>query len=234
MLFDEIKFHNCPHIIQMNIEMSISEPPSSLPNLMAENDVMHNSNDSPTNEPKEGVEKSCANIQPSKVLKYNHVSATDKIGTKTINHIKTQEITENSNSPSRIPIGIGVTKCPICGKQFGKSSLRFHQPQCEKKQAALQEKHEQAKLEEKRTSSYIIYEDFDAGKHDFLVIHLDIHTIIIIYGNFFKYVFSNYYHTSIHIFHIPRTYNHTLEYFSKTNNRGYPCGVNTNIIVSYV
>ena len=153
----------------MSIEMSISEQPSSLPNLTAEN-VMQDTHNSPINEPKEGVEKCCSNIQPTKVLKHNQVSATDKTGTKTINHIKTQEITENSNSPSRIPIGIGVTKCPICGKQFGKSSLRFHQPQCEKKQAALQEKHEQAKLEEKRTSSYIIYEDFDAGKYYFLFI----------------------------------------------------------------
>jgi hypothetical protein len=88
----------------------------------------------------------------------------EKSGTKTLtDNVKTQEMTEKTSPPARNPSGIGVTKCPICGKQFGKSSLRFHQPQCEKKQAALQQKHEQAKLEEKHKSSYIIYEDFDAG-----------------------------------------------------------------------
>ena len=95
---------------------------------------------------------------------------TDKSGVKiSTDNLKTQEITEKSStSPVRSSTaGIGVTKCPICGKQFGKSSLRFHQPQCEKKQALLQEKHEQEKLEEKRKESYIIYEDFDAGSFRF-------------------------------------------------------------------
>ena len=105
-----------------------------------------------------------------KVLDNDEVSKTDiKSGTKVVN-VKTQETTEKTNfSPSRSnQPGIGVTKCPICGKQFGKSSLRFHQPQCERKQAMLQEKHEQEKLEQKRTSSYIIYEDFNTGKYEFL------------------------------------------------------------------
>ena len=107
----------------------------------------------------------------NRALSNNEVSAiTDKSGAKTLtDNLKTQEITEKTcASPARSSTaGIGVTKCPICGKQFGKSSLRFHQPQCEKKQALLQEKHEQEKLEEKRKESYIIYEDFDAGNKVF-------------------------------------------------------------------
>ena len=148
----------------MSIEISITEEPLSLPNLMSENDSQY----SPKNEPKrERVNTHPATKSTNKALNNNEVSAImEKSGAKTLtDNLKTQEITEKTcSSPARsTTVGIGVTKCPICGKQFGKSSLRFHQPQCEKKQALLQEKHEQAKLEEKRTSSYIIYEDFDTG-----------------------------------------------------------------------
>ena len=147
----------------MSIEISITEEPLSLPNLMSGNDSQ-NDKLSPTNETKERDNMYLDNKQPTKVLSNNDLSTIEKSGAKTLtDNVKTQEMTEKTSSPARNPSGIGVTKCPICGKQFGKSSLRFHQPQCEKKQAALQEKHEQAKLEEKRTSSYIIYEDFDTG-----------------------------------------------------------------------
>ena len=111
-------------------------------------------------------ESSRANNQSNKASKSNQLATIEKPGSKTIRNSKVQstlEATENNNSPSRGG-SIGVTKCPVCGKQFGKSSLRFHQPQCEEKQAALQEKHEQEKLEEKQKSSYIICEDFDTGK----------------------------------------------------------------------
>ena len=149
----------------MSIDIAISEQPSSLPNLLAGNVVNNNNNnDSPTNKQKEGVERNVANIHPNRVEKSNQITTTDQIGTKTIHHANPPEITEALNSPARASTGIGVTKCPICGKQFGKSSLRFHQPQCEKRQAALQEKHELARIEEKHSSSYIIYNDLDGGK----------------------------------------------------------------------
>ena len=139
-----------------------------MPNLTSENESQY----SPKNEPnRERVNTHPVTKSTNRALSSNEVSAiTDKSGVKiSTDNLKTQEITEKSStSPVRSSTaGIGVTKCPICGKQFGKSSLRFHQPQCEKKQALLQEKHEQEKLEEKRKESYIIYEDFDAGSFRF-------------------------------------------------------------------
>ena len=150
----------------MSIEISIKEEPMSLPNLMSEN-VLTDDKGSPNNEKKESIDTYLDNTKhTNKVLSDVEVSEIDsKCRTKVAENVKTQESSEKSISPARNSVGIGVTKCPICGKQFGKSSLRFHQPQCEKKQAALQEKHEQEKLEEKRTSSYIIYEDCDAGSY---------------------------------------------------------------------
>ena len=139
-----------------------------MPNLTSENESQY----SPKNESKrERVNTHPVSKSKNRALSSNEVSAiTEKTGVKILtDNLKTQEITEKSStSPIRSSTaGIGVTKCPICGKQFGKSSLRFHQPQCEKKQALLQEKHEQEKLEEKRKESYIIYEDFDAGSRLF-------------------------------------------------------------------
>ncbi|TRY67253.1 hypothetical protein TCAL_02938 [Tigriopus californicus] len=56
--------------------------------------------------------------------------------------------------------------CSICGRQFGKNSFRFHEPQCQKKQQALKEKQEKEMLEEKRTNSYYIDPSPDDNSYD--------------------------------------------------------------------
>ena len=148
-----------------SIEVSMSE--SSSMSLVVDRNTPHQKAiESPTHTP--GNEKlSSDNMEYRRVPKLNQLSTSDTTVQQVMSNIQAQplkEATETNNSPSRIGGGIGVTKCPICGKQFGKSSLRFHQLQCEKKQAALQEKRKLAKLEEKRASGYIIYGDFDTGK----------------------------------------------------------------------
>lgn len=56
--------------------------------------------------------------------------------------------------------------CSICGRQFGKNSFRFHEPQCQKKQQALKEKQEKDLLEEKKTNSYYIDPSSDDNPYD--------------------------------------------------------------------
>ena len=55
-----------------------------------------------------------------------------------------------------------TVKCQTCGKEFGKSSLKFHEPQCKKKKIAedLRKEKEKAVVEEKPVS----YIDHIAGK----------------------------------------------------------------------
>lgn len=64
--------------------------------------------------------------------------------------------TRSTNPSSSMPV-----KCHVCGKLFGKNSVRFHVPQCEKKHQAMKAREEKEKLERKKSSSYIIYEDFE-------------------------------------------------------------------------
>ena len=51
-----------------------------------------------------------------------------------------------------------AVKCKICGKEFGKASIKFHEPQCEKKRAAEETKKEQqrrAMVEKEKPVSYM-------------------------------------------------------------------------------
>lgn len=51
---------------------------------------------------------------------------------------------------------LGLVKCSVCGKAFGKNSIKFHVPQCQRKQQLIKDRLE-AEAEKKNTN-YIIEE----------------------------------------------------------------------------
>ena len=63
-----------------------------------------------------------------------------------------------------------TVKCQTCGKEFGKSSLKFHEPQCKKKKIAedLRKEKEKAVVEEKPVSytDHITGKDLDETKKE--------------------------------------------------------------------
>ncbi len=64
--------------------------------------------------------------------------------------------TESESSPVSRTVTVD---CSLCGKQFGRNSIQFHQRQCQRKQQVLKEKQEQEEIEERKMASYIIEED---------------------------------------------------------------------------
>jgi hypothetical protein len=64
--------------------------------------------------------------------------------------------TESESSPVSRTVTVD---CSLCGKQFGRNSINFHQRQCQRKQQVLKEKQEQEEIEERKMASYIIEED---------------------------------------------------------------------------
>ena len=65
--------------------------------------------------------------------------------------------TESESSPVSRTVTVD---CSLCGKQFGRNSIQFHQRQCQRRQQVLKEKQEQEQLEERgRQSNYVIEED---------------------------------------------------------------------------
>ena len=49
-----------------------------------------------------------------------------------------------------------TVKCKTCAKEFGRSSIKFHEPQCERKKNAEESRKDKEKNEgEERTVSYI-------------------------------------------------------------------------------
>lgn len=40
---------------------------------------------------------------------------------------------------------LGLVNCPLCGKQFGKNSIKFHTRQCQKRQQILKDRQESDK-----------------------------------------------------------------------------------------
>lgn len=49
-----------------------------------------------------------------------------------------------------------TVKCKTCAKEFGKSSIKFHEPQCERKKNAEESRKDKEKNEgEEKTVSYI-------------------------------------------------------------------------------
>ena len=68
--------------------------------------------------------------------------------------------TESESSPVSRTV---TEECSLCGKQFGRNSIQFHQRQCQRKQQVLKEKQEQDDIEERKMASYIIEEDVGKG-----------------------------------------------------------------------
>jgi hypothetical protein len=93
----------------------------------------------------EKVEKIEKNLQSKKIE-----SSTQKLDVD-----KSAE-TESESSPVSRTVTVD---CSLCGKQFGRNSIQFHQRQCQRRQQVLKGKQEQEQLEERRQSNYIIEED---------------------------------------------------------------------------
>ena len=61
-------------------------------------------------------------------------------------------------SPVNVPSAATrpTVKCSTCGKEFGKASIKFHEPQCEKKKIADDQRKEKEKLaQEEKPVSYM-------------------------------------------------------------------------------
>ncbi len=54
---------------------------------------------------------------------------------------------------------LGLVTCSVCGKQFGKNSVKFHVKQCERKQQLLKTKLAKEEQERKENQSYKIDEE---------------------------------------------------------------------------
>ena len=61
-------------------------------------------------------------------------------------------ITSRSPSQGSRP----TVKCSTCSKEFGKASIKFHEPQCERKKAAEEQKKVKDNVDvEEKSASYI-------------------------------------------------------------------------------
>ena len=67
--------------------------------------------------------------------------------------------------PSIRPVAV---KCKTCGKEFGKASIKFHEPQCEKKKMADDQRKEKEKqAQEEKPVSYMDHIGTDRAKLTF-------------------------------------------------------------------
>ena len=92
-------------------------------------------------------------------------SKTNKTGNKSENNNK-QTVGSNKKADRRTDRRKDketTEDCSLCGKQFGRNSIQFHQRQCQRKQQVLKEKQEQEDIEERKMASYIIEEDVGKG-----------------------------------------------------------------------
>ena len=63
-----------------------------------------------------------------------------------------KEVTDNNNV-------LGLVTCAVCGKQFGKNSVKFHTRQCQKRQQIIKER--QVISDEKKTSPSAVSEPIE-------------------------------------------------------------------------
>ena len=54
---------------------------------------------------------------------------------------------------------LGLVNCAVCGKQFGKNSIKFHLKQCQKRQQILKERQEASALEDKKVTKDLTIEE---------------------------------------------------------------------------
>ena len=66
-----------------------------------------------------------------------------------------------------------TVKCKTCAKEFGRSSIKFHEPQCERKKNAEESRKDKEKNEEEeRTVSYIDHIGMNFQHYDLFLIFL--------------------------------------------------------------
>jgi endogenous inhibitor of DNA gyrase (YacG/DUF329 family) len=86
------------------------------------------------------------------IIKSTSSSPIKTTTTTTTNDNNTTGTEAAELAESEIINNLGLVNCSECGKQFGKVSIKFHLPQCQKKQQLIKER--QAAEEKKNISSY--------------------------------------------------------------------------------